>query len=131
MSTILNSRSVWVLAILALLAALISLMVAPRVADLPSLPGSKHAGEAHEGQAWDAAAIAATMSNGGCGPVEVYLCSDDTYLYTCADPTNAARMLGLRVGATQQQIITGHVAREAYWKRQASKCVHVGNGLTP
>ncbi len=120
------------LAVLALLAALIAaavVLIAPRVADLPSLPRTEHAEEAHDGQKWDSASITTTMSNGGCGPVDVYLCSaEDTLVYVCKSPSNSKNLLGLRVGATNRQVITGFSGSISYWMKKVRGCDYLGPG---
>ncbi len=121
------------LAILALLAALIAatvvLIAAPRVTDLPSLPRTGHAEDAHDGQKWDSASITTTMSNGGCGPVDIYLCSaEDTVVYVCKSPSNPKSLLGLRVGATNQQVITGFSGSISYWMKKVRGCDYLGPG---
>lgn len=126
MTTILNPRLWLVLALIALLAYIVAIV--PGLADLPKLPQTDHAQSGHEGQAWDAAAIVTAMSGGNCGPVDIYQCDDDTFVYTCQDPLNAARLLGLRVGATSHKIITGHTARTSYWQNQTASCTYLGPG---
>ncbi len=123
-------RALTVLALLAaLITALVGLMAVPGIADLPALPRSGHAGTAHDGQKWDAASIATTMNNGGCGNVDVYLCSaEDTLVYVCKSPSNPKNLLGLRVGATQHQVITGFSGSIPYWTKKVSGCDYLGPG---
>lgn len=123
MITILKPRSLLLLALLALLAYMA--VAIPKIADLP-LTG--HAIDGHKGQKWEAATIVSAMTGGNCGPVNVYLCPDDTYVYTCQDPDNAGRLLGLRVGVTSGLIVTGHTAKASYWQGQTASCDYMGPG---
>ncbi len=120
------------LAVLALLAALIAatvvLIVAPRVADLPSLPRTGHAQEAHQGQVWNAEKIIGVMAGGGCGNVNVYTCNDGTFLYLCANPDNASKLLGLFVSQTSGKVITGYTGDISHWDRKIKSCTPIGPG---
>lgn len=121
------------LAILALLAALIAatvvLITAPRIADLPSLPRTEHAQEAHQGQAWDTEKIIGVMTGGGCGNVNVFACDDGTFLYLCANPDDASKLLGLFVSQTTGKVITGYAARTSYWTGKANSCTPIEPGV--
>ena len=100
------------LVILFLMSALV--LALPGLADLADLPLTAHAKTAHQGQAWTAEAIMAAMTSGGCHPIVIYFCVDEVR-YFCPDPGRPGNYLGLIVGRTHQQVITGWTARQSYW----------------
>ena len=112
MTRVINLKTLLILALIVLLAYL---AIIPEVADLPKLPQTDHAQSAHQNQKWNTAAIVTAMSGGNCGTVSIYACSDDTLIYTCQSPTDPKKLLGLVVGQTNNQIITGYASRASHW----------------
>jgi len=77
------------------------------------IPLTDHASQAHAGQAWDADSIYEYMRGGNCKPT-VYACpSQDVVVYYCDMGDN--KSIGLVIGATIRQIITGLMARTSWW----------------
>lgn len=95
------------------------------------IPKTIHAGTAHADQKWNAASIQMTMSKGDCGEVQVFTCSDDTTIYTCQSPSDPKKLLGLVVGSTDQQVITGYTARANHWTGKTDSCSLSGSFVTP
>ena len=121
------------LALLALIALAVVTILIPAIPaqDLPTLERTIHAQNAHKEQAWNPDTIIAAMASGNCGPVDIYRCPDDTYIYTCQTPGNPAQLLGLVIGATDHRVITGLAARAKYWTSQVGGCTYMGPGAMP
>lgn len=113
--------SVWPIILLMVVFAL-PVMVAPGVSSLPSLPKTDHAIGSHSKQDWNATSIALAMSNGGCGPVSIFSCPDDKYIYTCKAPGKADRLLGLIVGKTSGKVVTGYIGSRVEWESDTDFC---------
>ena len=127
MTLALNSRTLLIAALIALLAFAVAIAL-PKVSDLPNLPRTRHAENAHQGQAWDVDSIIAVMAGGGCGTVNTYVCDDGTFLYICSNPDYIRQLLGLVVSQTTGKVITGYTARETYWTGKANSCTFMGPG---
>lgn len=111
---------------LVLLLAAALLLTIPGIADLPALPRSDHARLRGNEEVWNPDRIADTMARGGCGQVTAYACPDDTIIFTCSNPNNALQQLGLVIGKTIQQVITGYTARAGYWQKKVDGCDYLG-----
>ena len=120
MTTTLNLKTLFILALIALLAYL---AIIPGLANIPL---SDHAKNEHKNQKWNAASILTTINNGGCGQVDVYACSNDTLIYTCQSPSDPTKLLGLVVGQTVKQVITGYSSRASHWNKKTGKCDYLG-----
>ena len=127
MTLALNPRSLLLAALIAMLALSMAIAL-PKLSDLPNLPRTKHAQNAHSGQAWDVESIIGVMYGGGFGTVNTYACDDGTYLYTCANPDAVGQLLGLVISQTTGKVITGYTARESYWTGKANSCTFMGPG---
>lgn len=113
------STGIWVLLILAL--ALWVLTVSPVVnciADLlDSIPLTRHAQDGHAGESWNATTIRDHMAQRACTPTE-YMCADnDTEIAYCE--IKPGYSIGLIVGRTVRQIITGFAGPTNFWQ---SRC---------
>jgi len=98
---------------------------------LNSIPLTDHASNAHVSQKWNASNILTTMTGGGCGTVTVYVCKNDTTIYTCQSPTDPKKLLGLVTGSTDKAVITGFTSRISFWINKVKGCDQIGGGLAP
>jgi hypothetical protein len=77
---------------------------------------TSHATGGHLMQAWNATNISEYMSSGGCMP-KMYVCeADDIEVYYCE--MNRGKSIGLIVGHTVRQVITGLMAKTSWWERR-------------
>jgi hypothetical protein len=117
-STIFSASTLGILVLLVLAWYAVATPVARLVADeLSRLPLSKHAQTGHNGQEWNAETIRDSMGRRECTWKE-YVCADtDKEIYYCQ--VSPSRSIGLVVGRTTRQIITGFVGPTKYWQ---SRC---------
>jgi hypothetical protein len=84
---------------------------------LDSLPLTNHAKESHASESWNAATIKDYMTKRACTPSE-YMCADnDTEIAYCE--IKPGYSIGLVVGRTVRQIITGFAGPTNFWQ---SRC---------
>lgn len=118
----------WIVLLLAFAIALMMMYAAGIAIDMPM---SRHATTSHANDKWNAENISATMNNGGCGPISVYVCPNDKVIMTCTSPSDPRKLLGLVTGHTDRQIITGYTSRIRHWDKKTSKCTYTGSLVTP
>lgn len=82
-----------------------------------ALPKTDHAYNGHTTQKWNVHNIQSYFDAGKCKPT-VYVCNDlDIEIHYCEmDNKNS---IGLVIGHTVREIVTGFMARTTYWK---SRC---------
>jgi hypothetical protein len=83
------------------------------------LPFSKHALTAHANQKWNALSIAEYFDSGGCIPKEYTCAAQDFKVAYCE--LNDNKSIGLIIGATVKQVITGFLANTTFWANRCSQ----------
>lgn len=121
------------LVLITLLAILVlATLVASFVGPLGSIPLTRHAQNAHQGQAINASTLIDDISNNGCKEVQIWDCPDATMKILCKKGRNLWG--GLIVGINQSgdfHVITGYGAREAYWENVIKPCIYTGSVWLP
>ncbi len=108
------------LAIILVLAALgiwVFLPLAHSVLDEMPLPLTRHAQEAHAAQKWNAANIQQHMLDRKCTPTE-YICADSDQEIVYCKAEQGIPAIGLIIGRTVRQIITGLAGPENWWQNR-------------
>lgn len=83
------------------------------------LPMTQHALNQHQGQQWDAVSISSYFDSGKCIPQEYSCMAGDFDVFYCE--LSPGKAIGLVIGRTVRQIVTGFAASTGYWK---SRCGH-------
>lgn len=107
-----------VMMLLVVLALLIGLMFSA-VGDIPL---TNHAKTGHVGEAFTAEKIQQDMAAGKCTP-RGYMCKKlDTRILYCTDHPELApgRAIGLVIGATVEQVLTGFEGSVGYWQNRCN-----------
>ena len=81
-------------------------------------PLTKHAEESHAEEAWNATKVKDYFDAKGCKPSSYYCASEDTDVYYCVSPDDPAKAIGLIIGHTVRQIITGYTGPLEYWQNR-------------
>ena len=82
-------------------------------------PLTKHAEESHAEEAWNATKVQEYFQQKGCQPSGYYCESEDVDVFYCDSPNEPGKAIGLIIGHTVKQIVTGFVAPKNYW---TSRC---------
>lgn len=86
--------------------------------NLWDVPMTQHAATSHAKQTWNATTIRQRIASGQCRPHE-YLCADqEVRIVWCVLDNNPNLAVGLVIGATIEQIITGFAAPVETWRNR-------------
>ena len=98
-----------------LLLLLVALAVAVGVLTLPL---TQHAEEKHASDSWSAERIRDYIGNGNCVPKQ-YACIEEDFdvVYCQLSPK---KTIGLVIGRSVRQIVTGFMASKQYWENRCS-----------
>ena len=77
------------------------------------IPLTNHAKNSHKNQSWNATTIQNYMYSGGCKPT-IYQCPDDDFEVKYCQ-INDDKSIGLIIGLTVKQIVTGYMADTNHW----------------
>jgi hypothetical protein len=81
--------------------------------DYGALPLTNHAIDGHEGERWNAVSIQGYFDTGKCVPDQYSCIEDDFEVHSCL--MDNGKKIGLVIGRTVRQIITGFMASPGYW----------------
>ncbi len=106
---------------LCLLLALAILMLTPAALQAgralsDNIPLTRHALDGHAHQTWNAASIMDFMKSGGCIPKEYSCAAQDFTVRYCEIKPGLS--IGLIIGNTIRQVVTGFAARTTYWQNR-------------
>lgn len=100
---------------LLLVAAVLALALVFAFRDIPM---TRHAANEHTGQKWDAVSIAEYFDQGRCIPREYACAAQDYNVFYCE--ISPGKAIGLLVGRTVEQIITGYPGSTSYWENRCN-----------
>lgn len=86
--------------------------------ELEKMGLSSHALDKHQSEPYNAETVRQIMVTRKCTPME-YICADnDTQIYYCQNEKNPAKAIGLVIGRTFRQIVTGLGGKTKYWQNR-------------
>ena len=112
-----STRPLMFVLFLAAAGILVALAVPTIMECLADLPMTQHAETSHSEQTWNAVTIRDYMDAGKCKPTQ-YACPDQDFDVNYCE-VKAGLSIGIVIGRTIEQIITGYAANTNHW---ANRC---------